>query len=177
MNYHLEVVNVDSEFGAAQKYKHRVRHHSRSVYFGRYRGSHGNHRQDLLVENLNVLQLIFTLGVGLEADHLEQKSQRCGHNLEESTRTLWFVIGPVSTLAFLTTVLRELAARAGAERDKGHEAIRVTRILSLRRARIILLKAPGAVLGHAEHVNYGHDWVTLHDRLPHICPHDSVHSD
>ena len=87
------------------------------------------------------------------------------------------MVGPVPTLALLTTVLGEFAEAAGAESNIGDETVRITWVLSLLRPRIVHFEAPAAVLGHAEHVNDGDERFTLHNRLSNISTLDGSRSD
>lgn len=78
------------------------------------------------------------------------------------------MVGPVSPLTILTTVLSELARPTGSQCDERYEAVWVAWVFSFVRPRVILLEAPRAVLVDSKHVYNGDDWLTLHDRLPHI---------
>ena len=110
--------------------------------------------------------------VRLEAHHVEEQAERGWHDLQNGALTLGLVIGPVGSLAVLTTILCKLAASAGAQRDIGDEAVGVAGVFPLSRPRIVHFEAPGAVLAHAKHVDHGDYRVALENWLAHICALD-----
>ena len=80
--------------------------------------------------------------VSLEAHHVEEQAKRGRHDLQNGALTLGLVIGPVGSLAVLTTVLCELAASAGAQCDIGDEAVGVAGVFTFSWPRIVHFEAP-----------------------------------
>ena len=111
--------------------------------------------------------------VSLEAHHVEEQAERGRHDLQNGALTLGLVIGPVGSLAVLTTVLCELAASAGAQCDIGNEAVGVAGVFTFSWPRIVHFEAPRAILAHSEHVNDCDDRVAFENRLAHVRTLDS----
>ena len=82
------------------------------------------------------------------------------------------MVWPVGSLAILAAVLGKLAPGTGAERDERNEAVRVARIFTFLRPRVVHLVAPGAILGHSKHVDDSDDRVALENRLTDVCTFD-----
>ena len=110
--------------------------------------------------------------VRLETHHVKEQAERGRHDLQNGALTLGLVIGPVGSLAVLTTVLSKLAATAGAQRDIGDEAVGVAGVFTFNRPWIVHFEAPGAILAHTEHVNHCDDRVALENRLAHLSALD-----
>ena len=75
------------------------------------------------------------------------------------------MIGPVGSLAILTTVLSEAAHGARPECHERHKTVGVAGIFTVGRAWIVHFETPAAIFRHSKHVDDSNDRFTFEQRL------------